>query len=85
MSEKQGEQFHQDFKTMEDCYQVLWEKYMMAGYCRSINRDDSGKAYKRKSNKQKFLSNEIFFIKQYCRQHHLKLKFFLQIYKSLLE
>ena len=52
---QQGEQFHQDLMTMEARYQGRWDKHMMAGYCWSINRDDSGKVYKRKSYKRKFL------------------------------
>ena len=28
VSDKQGEWFHQDIKTMEECYQGWWDKWM---------------------------------------------------------
>ena len=39
MSEKQGERFHQDIKTMETRYQGRWDCSMMADYCWSLKRD----------------------------------------------
>ena len=55
VSEEQGERFHQDLKTIEGRYQGRWDIHMMADYCWGIKREDSGKVYERKSNKQKFL------------------------------
>ena len=39
LSVKQGEQFHQDLKAMEERYQGRWDKHMMADYCWSIKRE----------------------------------------------
>ena len=39
VSDKQGEQFHQDIKTMEEHYKRQWNKLMMADYCLSIKID----------------------------------------------
>ena len=36
VSDKQGEPFHQDLETMEDCYQGRWDKRTMADYCWGI-------------------------------------------------
>ena len=36
--DEQGERFHQDIKTMEECYQGQWDKQMMADYNWSIRR-----------------------------------------------
>ena len=36
VSEEQGERFHQDLKTIEDCYQGRWDIHMMADYCWGI-------------------------------------------------
>ena len=36
VSDEQGEPFHQDLETMEDCYQGRWDKRTMADYCWGI-------------------------------------------------
>ena len=54
VSDDQGERFHQDIKTMEECYQGQWDKRMMADYCSSIKRDFNIK-HDRQSRKRKFL------------------------------
>ena len=33
VSDEQGEQFHQDIKTMEECYEGWETNKMMADYC----------------------------------------------------
>ena len=38
-SEKQGERFHQDMRTMEVRYQGKWDTHMMADYCWNMQRD----------------------------------------------
>ena len=39
VSDEQGERFHQDIKTMEECYQGQRDKRMMADFCWNIKRD----------------------------------------------
>ena len=39
VSDEQGEQYHQNIKTMEEHYQWRWDKRMMADYYWSIKRD----------------------------------------------
>ena len=53
-SEKQGERFHQDIKTMEERYQGRWDQHMMADYCWNLLRDCPKVAHKRKSYKCQF-------------------------------
>ena len=55
ISEEQGERFHQDIKTMEECYQGRWDSHMMADYCWSLKRDVPEACYKRKSLERKFV------------------------------
>lgn len=38
-SEKQGEKFHQDIKTMQDRHQVRWNSCFMADYYWSFKQD----------------------------------------------
>ena len=54
-SEKQGERFHQDIRTMEERYQGRWDINMLADYCWCLKRDLSGEKRKRKSLKKSFL------------------------------
>ena len=55
VSDEQGERFHQDLMTVEECYQDRLDRYMLADYCWSITRDGLEKVYMRKSYKGKFL------------------------------
>ena len=41
VSDEQGEQFHQDIKTMEEPYRGRWDKLMITDYFRSIKRDSN--------------------------------------------
>ena len=52
-SEKQGERFYQDFKTMEERYQRKWDDLMMADYCWNLMRDCSGTKQRGKSYKRR--------------------------------
>ena len=54
-SEKQGERFHQDIRTMEERYQERWDINMLANYCWCLKRDLPGEKHKRKSLKKSFL------------------------------
>ena len=55
ISEEQGEQVHQDIKTLEERYQGQWDSNMMADYCWSSKRDVPEDSYKRKCLKRKFV------------------------------
>ena len=55
VSDKQGERFHQDLKTMEERYQGGCDKHMKADYCLSIKRECPETVHKRNSYKQKFM------------------------------
>ena len=55
ISDEQGEQFHHDLKSMEECYQGRWDKHMMVDYCWSIKRECPETVHKRKSHKRKFM------------------------------
>ena len=39
VSDKHGERFHQDIKTIEKCYQEKLSPAMMADFCGSLQRD----------------------------------------------
>ena len=54
-SEKQGERFHQDIKTMETRYQGRWDINMLADYCWCLKRDEPTSLHKRKSSRTSFL------------------------------
>ena len=54
VSDEQGERFHQDFKVMKERFQGKWDCHMMADYCWSIQREESGKLHARKSIKRSF-------------------------------
>ncbi|GFU97438.1 uncharacterized protein TNCV_1912931 [Trichonephila clavipes] len=53
-SEKQGERFHQDLRTMEERYQGRWDSHMMADYCWSLQQDLPKVVHSRKSYKRSF-------------------------------
>ena len=55
VSDEQGERFHQDLMTVEECFQGRWDCHKLVDYCCSIKRDCPEKVYKRKSYKRKFL------------------------------
>ena len=55
VSDKQGEPFHQDLETMEDCYQGRWDKRTMADYCWGIKWECPEIVHKRKRHKWKFM------------------------------
>ena len=55
ISEEQGEQFHQNIKTIEERYQGRWDSHMIVDYCWSLKRDVPEASYKRKSLKRKFV------------------------------
>ncbi|GFU38630.1 uncharacterized protein TNCV_1495621 [Trichonephila clavipes] len=54
--EEQGERFHQDLRTMEECYQGRWDSHMMADYCWSLQRDLPKVVHSRKYYKRLFHS-----------------------------
>ena len=54
VSDEQGERFHQDLMTVEECYQGKWDCHMLADYCGSIKRNCPGIVHKRKSYKCQF-------------------------------
>ena len=58
LSDEQGERFHQDLMTMENCYQGRWDRNMMADYCWSIKRDCPEEVYKHRSYKRKILPEQ---------------------------
>jgi len=49
VSEKHGEQFHQDISTMEWWHQGKWSPSMLADYCWKLRRDVSQAMCSRKS------------------------------------
>ena len=58
-SEKRGERFHQDIKTMETMYQEKWDCLMMVDYCWSLKRDcDQPKEPRSKAKKRKFMPSD---------------------------
>ena len=54
VSDEQGEQFHQELRTMEDRYRGCWDTHMMADYCWSIHRECTGASHHKKSQKRGF-------------------------------
>ena len=73
LSDEQGERFHQDLMTMENCYQGRWDRNMMADYCWSIKRDCPEEVYKHRSYKRKILPEQGKFDLVFClyRQYTL--------------
>ena len=55
VSDEQGEGFHQDIKTMEECYQGRWDERMMTDNCWSIKRDLNNIEHDWQPRKRKFL------------------------------
>ncbi|GFY31403.1 uncharacterized protein TNCV_4989621 [Trichonephila clavipes] len=53
-SEKQGERFLQDLRTMEERYQGPWDSHIMSDYCWSLQRDLPKVVHSRKSYKRSF-------------------------------
>ena len=60
VSDQQGEHFHQDISDMEVRYQGRWYATMLADYCWSIKRDDTGASHSRKSVKRQFMANDVY-------------------------
>ena len=52
--EEQGERFPQDIKVMEERYQGIWDRHMMADYCWCLQHDCPNHPHHRKSYKQCF-------------------------------
>ena len=63
VSNEQREQFHQDIKTMEECYQGWWDKRMMVDNCWSIKRDLSSIKHDRQSRNTNFFTIVLKFTK----------------------
>ncbi|CAH2105977.1 unnamed protein product [Euphydryas editha] len=55
-SDKQGERFYQEIRTMEERYKGRWNVHMMADYCWSLKRDLPQVSHARKSLKKSFLA-----------------------------
>ena len=49
VSDEQGEQFHQNIKTMEERYQGRWVIKIMVDYCWNLKRDVHDSKHSRKS------------------------------------
>ena len=60
VSDQQGEHFHQDINDMEVRYQGRWNATMLADYCWSIKRDDTGTFHSRKSVKRQFMADDVY-------------------------
>ena len=60
VSDQQGEHFHQDISDMEVRYQGCWNATMLADYCWSIKRDDTGASHSRKSVKRQFMADDVY-------------------------
>ena len=60
VSEEQGEQFHQDIKTMENRYQGCWSDSMMTDYCWCLIRKCTDTTYSRRAKKKKTLALDMF-------------------------
>ena len=59
-SDEQGECFHQNISNMEVRYQGRWNAIMLADYCWSIKRNDTGASDSRKSVKCQFMANDVY-------------------------
>ena len=60
VSDQQGEHFHQDISDIEVRYQGCWNAIMLADYCLSIKRDDTGASHSRKSVKRQFMADDAY-------------------------
>ena len=58
VSDQQGEHFHEDISDMEVRYQGRWNAAMLAGYCWSIKRNNTGASNSRKSVKRQFMADD---------------------------
>ena len=54
-SEKQGDRFYQDIKTMETRYQGRWDINMLSDYCWCLKRDEPIIFHKQKVSRTSFL------------------------------
>ena len=60
VSDQQGEHYHQDISDMEVRYLGRWDATMLADYCWSIKRDDTGASHSRKSVKCQFMADDVY-------------------------
>ena len=59
VSDQQGERFHHNISDMEVRYEDCWNATMLADYCWSIKRDDTGAFHSRKSLERQFMADDV--------------------------
>ena len=54
VSDDEGERFHQDIQSVENCYQSSWKDSMMADYCWMLYRDAPDVVHQRNGKSSHF-------------------------------